>query len=203
MASSPKTNPNIPPRNASRTLSVNSCRTSRPWAAPRAERSVNSRRRPNERARRRLATLAQAISNTTPTAPSRIRSGRRVSPATCVASGVILDVNQPASACGNCFSCSFAKRSNSAWDWLNETPNLRRATTASSSGAVRSGEMSVMAGTHISGSRGNWKLPGISSPRGNAKPSGITPTTAKDSPFNSIFRPTTFEFPPNFLCQSL
>ena len=50
---------------------MSSWRTMRPRPAPRAERMANSRWRPVARTSRRLATLAQAISNTSPQAPSQ------------------------------------------------------------------------------------------------------------------------------------
>ena len=49
-------------------LSTKNCRTSRPWLAPNAIRAAISRCRPTARDSRRFATLAQAISNTNPTA---------------------------------------------------------------------------------------------------------------------------------------
>ena len=59
----------MPPIMESSTLSVRSCRTMRPRAAPMAARIAISRERPIARANSRLATLAQAISRTQPTAP--------------------------------------------------------------------------------------------------------------------------------------
>ena len=55
-----------PPIEASTRLSVRNCRTSRPRLAPNARRTAISRRRPEARASSRLATLAQATSNTMP-----------------------------------------------------------------------------------------------------------------------------------------
>src|ERR1035438_952681 len=57
------------PRDSS-TLSVRSWRTMRPRSAPRAVRMANSRLRAVERASSRLATLAQAMISTNPTAPA-------------------------------------------------------------------------------------------------------------------------------------
>ena len=56
-------------------LSVRSCRKSLPEAAPRASRMLISFVRPVARARRRLATFAQAISKTNPTAIINTNSG--------------------------------------------------------------------------------------------------------------------------------
>ncbi len=54
-----------------RKLSTRSCRTMRQRLAPRVVRIEISRERPTARARRRLATLAQAMRSTNATAPSR------------------------------------------------------------------------------------------------------------------------------------
>ena len=68
------------PSSASITLSVSSWRMMRARFAPSAERMANSRLRPVARTSSRLATLAQAISSTRPTAPSRTSSELRASP---------------------------------------------------------------------------------------------------------------------------
>ncbi len=81
------TRPIAPPTTASTRLSVRSWRTSRIWLPPRAVRTAISRSRAVARASSRLATLAQPIRSTKPTAPSRIRSAGRTSPTTCSASG--------------------------------------------------------------------------------------------------------------------
>ena len=79
--------PTPPPAAPSSRLSVISCRISRPRAAPSAARIASSRMRPDARASRRLATFAQAMSRTTPTAPSRMRSAWRTSPTIFSCSG--------------------------------------------------------------------------------------------------------------------
>ena len=63
--------PEAPPASARRTLSVKSCRARRVRLAPTAKRTQISRVRAVPRASRRPATLAQAISNTRPTATKR------------------------------------------------------------------------------------------------------------------------------------
>ena len=72
--------PATPPRAPSRTLSVSICRMSRARPAPRAPRIASSFCREAARVNSRLATLAQAISNTKQTAPSKISRGRVTSP---------------------------------------------------------------------------------------------------------------------------
>ena len=70
----PTSRPSAPPASDSRTLSVSSWRTMRPRAAPSAARIAISRWRPVARTSSRLATFAQAISSTKPTAPSSTSS---------------------------------------------------------------------------------------------------------------------------------
>src|SRR5204862_94247 len=79
-ASSAQTASRIPapaPRGASSALSVRSWRTTRARPAPSAQRTAISRDRAAPRASRRFATLAQAISSTSRTAPIRTSSGWR------------------------------------------------------------------------------------------------------------------------------
>ena len=71
MPTTPSTSPQAPPIADSSTLSVSSCTMMRPRPAPMAERMAISRRRPVARTSSRLATLAQAISRTRPTAPDQ------------------------------------------------------------------------------------------------------------------------------------
>ena len=72
--------PVMPPAIPSTRLSVSSCRMSCPRLAPSAARMASSRRRPVARAIRRLETLAQAMSSTSPTAPWINISASRMSP---------------------------------------------------------------------------------------------------------------------------
>ena len=70
------TSPRAPPASASTTLSITKGRASAGRLAPSARRTVASPRRASERARKRFATLAAAISSTSATAPSSTsRSG--------------------------------------------------------------------------------------------------------------------------------
>ena len=61
-----------PPAIDSNRLSTSICRAILNRDAPSAARTANSFRRAAARASKRLATLAHAISNTSPTAPKRI-----------------------------------------------------------------------------------------------------------------------------------
>ena len=69
-ASSAINSPTKPPMSASSTLSVSSCRAIRSRLAPTAARIAISFCRTAARAISRLATLAQAINSTKPTAPN-------------------------------------------------------------------------------------------------------------------------------------
>ena len=69
--------PNTPPRSASRRFSVSSCRTSRLRPAPVAARNANSFCLAAPEASSRLATLAQPMSSTKLTVPSRKAKGVR------------------------------------------------------------------------------------------------------------------------------
>ncbi len=74
------TSPSAPPASDSIKFSVSNWRMMRPRPAPRAVRTAISRLRPVARASSRFAMLAQAISSTHPTAPSKIISASFISP---------------------------------------------------------------------------------------------------------------------------
>ena len=74
--------PRAPPAAASTRLSTRSWRTRTVRPAPRAERTASSRSRSPERTSTRLATLTQAISSTSQTAPKTARIGVRAGPMT-------------------------------------------------------------------------------------------------------------------------
>ena len=70
IAQSASNSANAPPNTPSNALSVSIWRINRQRPAPSAARTASSFSRPAERASCRLATLAQAMSRTQPTAPS-------------------------------------------------------------------------------------------------------------------------------------
>ena len=74
---------------ASTMLSVRNCVKRRPRPAPRAVRTATSRFRPSARTSSRFATLAQAISKTIATAPSKVSTPVRERPTTASVSGII------------------------------------------------------------------------------------------------------------------
>ena len=83
IAQMPISRPPRPPASPIRTLSTSNWRAMRQAPAPNAPRMAISRPRPAARISMRFATLAQAISNTNPTAPSRTSSGVRILPTVC------------------------------------------------------------------------------------------------------------------------
>ena len=72
--------PSTVPPSASSTLSIRSCRTTRHRLAPSAARIAISRSRAVDRASSMLATLAQAISNSSATAAPSVNSVLRNGP---------------------------------------------------------------------------------------------------------------------------
>ena len=115
----PSTKPQRPPAAASIRLSTSSCRTMRQRLAPRARRSVTSRVRSAARASNRLATLAQAISRTNPTAP-------RSSPKVTIVSPPKRGTSTPALPLGGASGLRLASAAmnpvNSALAWSIENP---------------------------------------------------------------------------------
>ncbi len=120
--------PSPPPRRESRTLSVMSWRMMRRRVAPSATRSANSRRRATERAKSRLATLAEATSRTKPTAPSSMKSAGRMLPKTSSSRDETL-APRSAFVSGCCSARRAAMASISACACASVTPGFRRATT--------------------------------------------------------------------------
>jgi hypothetical protein len=82
--------PTAPPASDSTMLSVSNWRTMRLRLAPMAARTANSLRRVVERASSRLATFAQAISSTNPTAPNSTSRVEPTSPTITLVSGFTL-----------------------------------------------------------------------------------------------------------------
>ena len=126
---SARSNPRPAPRNASNTLSVKNCRVRRKRLAPSASRNAISFSRAAARASSKLATFAQAIRRTKPTAPSRMSNAGLMSPTISSCNGVtvapirVLDL-------GYCFARRAAIVSISAWACLRPTPGFIRAITS-------------------------------------------------------------------------
>ena len=78
-----RSRPSAPPATASTRLSASICITSRRRPAPSAVRIATSFSRTDARTSSRFATFAHAISTTTPTAASSVRSAGRIAPTTC------------------------------------------------------------------------------------------------------------------------
>jgi hypothetical protein len=90
-----KINPSAPPARLSMVLSVKSCRANRLRCAPKAVRTASSCSRRIIRASARLATLAQAISRTSPAVPRRTSSIGRTCRVSCSCSPLIDERNPP------------------------------------------------------------------------------------------------------------
>ena len=114
-----------PPATPSKTLSVSNWRITRAGLAPRAARIANSRVRPVERARRRLATLTQAIKSTKLTAPSSTSRIPFTLPTTSALRG-ISETPVPLSASGYAAARFSAMRFMSARASSMVTPGFRR-----------------------------------------------------------------------------
>ena len=117
--------PAAPPARARITLSTSAWRMSRQRGAPSAARTANSRSRDAARASIRLATLAQAMSSTSDTAPKTIRMVRREPPTTCSLSGTTV-APHPVSKAGSSDSSWRAMRDISVWARSTVTPSLSR-----------------------------------------------------------------------------
>ena len=119
--------PRMLPASDSMTLSVRSCLMSTQRSAPNAVRIATSFCRDVTRARSRLATLAQAISRTKPTAPRRTSSAGRMLPVDSSSSDFTTSVHFVPTAFG------YRRRICSANDFISasacftDTPGLRLA----------------------------------------------------------------------------
>ena len=87
-------------------LSTSNCRTIRPRVAPSDVRIAISRCRVLERINIRFATFAQAINNTSPTAPSSTNSGVFNSPVNCRRIGTTAAPHFVSKAGCSCASCA-------------------------------------------------------------------------------------------------
>ncbi len=118
--------PAIPPIAESSTLSVSICRMMRPRLAPIAARIAISFCLAALRARSRLATFAQAISSTNPTAPSSARSDGFTS-RTSRSWRIARFASQPLFVSKNCLvSCALMALIR-VWACCRSMPGFRRA----------------------------------------------------------------------------
>ena len=177
----------MPPARDSNTLSVSNWRTMRARPAPSAERIANSRLRTVARTSSRLATLAQEISSTSPTAPSIISSELRASP-------MMLSRNGPTVKCDTPIQCS-GTHGGTRGRRLQLGVGLRhRDARLEQSGHVKE-EVPVAAG------RIKLKRQPEVGPRSATKPFPITPTTVYGSLPSEIDFPTMAGSPPNLRCH--
>ena len=159
--------PRIDPPSASSRLSTNSWRAMRHGLAPRQARSAISRVRALARASSRLATLAQAIRSTVPTAPAGSAAGPRTSPTRVTGErlgdhdrlGILrLRVRARAAPCARARSRRSARPSRA-----RPAPAWRRARGGRSRGSTssRSTVGAVSSGIHTSARFGKSKSGGI------------------------------------------
>ena len=123
-----KRRPNAPPSAPRITLSVSSCRTRRNRPPPSALRTAISLSRVAARARRRFATFVHAISSTNPTAPSRTRIARRMSPTMASCSGIAVN-SSPSLSFGYWSASRFPIVCTSAVTCSSWTPGFARPIT--------------------------------------------------------------------------
>ena len=164
--------PTTPASTARTRFSVSAWRTSRDVLAPSAVRSENSWRRAEARARMRLATLAQAISNTNPTEPNSSQSARSVvGPITRSVSGSVVTPSA-AFVLGYCARRRAAMPSSSARADENDADaDSRPSTTSASTPRLRSFSHcgpAKSSGCHT-----------CTSDVGSSNSGGITPITSK------------------------
>ena len=123
----PSAKPSPVPAAASMALSVKSSLTTCHRPAPMAARTAISFCREAARASNRLATLAQAISRTRPTAPSRISRAGRTSSTMNSRIGITATLSPSPIHLGLALRNRSAITLISARAWLRSTPGLRRA----------------------------------------------------------------------------
>ena len=169
--------PNTPPRSPNNVLSVSNCRSKRPRFAPNAVRMAISLCLAVAFDRSRLAMLAQAISNTRTTAPSRISKASRTSPTICSCSGITTD-SRPALTSGYSLARRLAIELISACACCGATPAFRRPIIFKLRIFRINGTSSVVNGTHKSAFEISSSLVVVAeNAGGNLNVGGITPTT--------------------------
>ena len=165
----------------------------RPRLAPIAARSAISLCRPDARASRPLATLAQAINSTKVTIAISASSVPRTFATTLSSSGWMV-MSRRAFVCGNARASDAAIALISAWAWVSVTPAFRRAKTRSER-PDRSVERAASdSGTHISAR--------VCQNGAKRKLDGMTPSTVYGSPSSEIERPTIRGSAANRRCHS-
>ena len=161
--------PSAAPASTRSVVSVSRCLAIRQRFAPSARRTASSRCRVVERARKRLARLAQAMSSTSATAPSSRNAAGRMSASSAAAHGVAVS-DQPSysrKALRLAASVRAARAASSAFAAASDAPGRRRPTTVNwrtfLGTAVRFPPHGIQRSVPISRS-----------------PGGITPTTVVD-----------------------
>ena len=199
-AHEPRTRPIAAPPRARSRLSTRSWRPIRKGLAPRQQRTAISRHRAVARARSRLATFAQAMSSTIPTAPRRTSRGVLTSPTRFRASGSAYTIDLAGSVDAGSVR-GFPSRS-------RQKSSLSRAISRAASLGVRPGasrasavqhQQSRLSGSMPSGTQSSVWLVAAGKP----KPGGMIPTTVPGRPSITTLFPTTPGSPPKRRCQRL
>ena len=190
--------PNTPAASPSARLSPSSPRARSPRLAPSAERSASSDCLPSARTRNRFATLAQAMSITKPTVPSRIHSIGPTSPIASTESGRTFGPMRTSSSIfrvkpggiGNPSAATGISRPTSAFAWSSVTPGRSRATPW---------KLKLPKKTVARLNRSGCRIDGVSERKRND--AGSTPMISTDRPLISMVRPTISRAPPNLRVQ--
>ena len=124
-------NPAAPPTSPSSALSVSNWRPMRHRLAPRAHRIAISLSRAAECASNRLATFAQAIKSTQPTAHKSTNKACRIGATRRSCKPITLTPRSGSSTPGFCASMRLAVAASSAWACAMVLPGFNRAITAS------------------------------------------------------------------------
>lgn len=197
--------PRPAPANDRSTLSVKSCRASRPRPAPSPSRTAISFSLAVARESINPATFAQEITSRIPTAAIKIHRGfpncPRIPDKPCCAG---ITATRGSSSTLNCFSWMLSLRNNEltlASACSREMPVLSRPTIVSHKPVFSLsglGPQGIRKGRNCdSGSHISCECPGVS----RVNPASATPTMVNGTPFNLMDFPIALGAPPKALCQ--
>ena len=147
---------------------------------------ATSPRRVSARTRKRLATLAHAISSRKPTAPSRIHNVASMSPTTSSRARSTSGANPALARTGAAPSSG-----NMSTRLDNITPSSARTCSRVEPSAMRATPLMPNAPSCVSSRSRPIGRQSSAAGRENRKPGGITPTTSTPAPSMSTTRPTT------------
>ena len=201
---SANSSPRAPPATPSTRLSVSICRSTRPRLAPSARRTATSRLRALARDRRRPATLAHAISRTSPTAaisvapiiatsPRNLGSSR-VCGRTTIGRGSSGRASVPRLVAGELAARLAATRPADSVPARMLVPRARRPTTSRPRFPRCAGSSRASSGVHSSNAAPRLRP---------SNRSGATPTIVTDRPSTVTCLPSADDEPPKARCHRL